>query len=83
VKTKCEGKDKDGNDKTIIRQYEQEDDITILFNPWCPGMSIIKFRHFPAYSVCFPEHYEFLSSNVRDVPLLLINQQNLRNDEEK
>ncbi|XP_045192044.2 hemocyte protein-glutamine gamma-glutamyltransferase-like [Mercenaria mercenaria] len=35
VKTFSEGKDKEGKEKTLIRQFEPDDDIIILFNPWC------------------------------------------------
>lgn len=35
VKTVSEGKDKDGKNKTLIFQYDHNEDITILFNPWC------------------------------------------------
>jgi len=37
VKSYAEGKDENGKDKTLIYQYNHDEDITILFNPWCPG----------------------------------------------
>ncbi|WAR12901.1 TGM1-like protein [Mya arenaria] len=35
VKSYASGKDKDGNDTTLVFRYELDTDIAILFNPWC------------------------------------------------
>ncbi|XP_052817705.1 protein-glutamine gamma-glutamyltransferase K-like [Mya arenaria] len=35
VKSYSFGKDKDGNDTTLVFRYELDTDIAILFNPWC------------------------------------------------
>lgn len=41
MKTFSLGKDKNGKDKLKIWEYEHDEDITILFNPWCKRKSVI------------------------------------------